>query len=258
MRRGKFLLYHWRLCGSARAARDALTRLAAARRRARRARSRVRRRRHLPAIRVRRGHISVARRLRHDLRERIDRGAQRAARHVVRRGARLRGSIATPFARISTRPSRTFPACRSRAGTAVASCTFDVEADDVRRLAEAPPFAWSTLPVRRRSATCTCTQQDMAAAAGKNVGDVGWTGREIVAIRLHLPSKIEYHKLRRQTTHAATSSSGSSRSPIGCAARRCRSTRACRRNRFCIARCGCSPSRSWPSPSRSRSRSGGS
>jgi hypothetical protein len=30
------------------------------------------------------------------------------------------------------------------------------------------------------------------------VGDVGWTGREIVAFRLHLPSEIRYHNSQRK------------------------------------------------------------
>src|SRR5262249_43748713 len=36
-------------------------------------------------------------------------------------------------------------------------------------------------------------QQDVGAAAGRAVGDVGWTGREMVAFRLHVPSKIPWH-----------------------------------------------------------------
>ena len=32
-----------------------------------------------------------------------------------------------------------------------------------------------------------------STSARKDVGDVGWTGREIVAFRLHLPSKVTYH-----------------------------------------------------------------
>jgi hypothetical protein len=64
----------------------------------------------------------------------------------------------------------------------------------VRRLAEAPPFAWSTYRFGRVGNQYVY-KQDMAEAVGKNVGDVGWNGREMVVVRLHLPSKIEYHKL---------------------------------------------------------------
>jgi len=35
--------------------------------------------------------------------------------------------------------------------------------------------------------------QTVQAAAGKDVGDVGWEGNELVAIRVHLPSKVEFH-----------------------------------------------------------------
>jgi hypothetical protein len=69
-----------------------------------------------------------------------------------------------------------------------------MEVDDIRRLAEAPPFAWSTYHFDRIGNQYVF-KQDMAAAAGKTVGDVGWNGRELVAVRLHLPSKIEYHTL---------------------------------------------------------------
>ena len=33
----------------------------------------------------------------------------------------------------------------------------------------------------------------VGAAAGRDVGDVGWKGNELVAFRMHLPSKIAYH-----------------------------------------------------------------
>jgi hypothetical protein len=69
-----------------------------------------------------------------------------------------------------------------------------LEADDVRRLTEAPPFAWSTYRFARVGNQYVY-EQDMSTAAGKNVGDVGWNGHETVAVRLHLPSKIEFHKL---------------------------------------------------------------
>jgi hypothetical protein len=67
-----------------------------------------------------------------------------------------------------------------------------LDVDDIRRLGEAAPFAWSTYDLRR-----TDTQylycQGIGAAANKHVGEVGWTGRELVAFRLQLPSKIDYH-----------------------------------------------------------------
>jgi hypothetical protein len=36
-------------------------------------------------------------------------------------------------------------------------------------------------------------REDFAGSANRKVGDVGWDGSELVAFRLHLPSKIAYH-----------------------------------------------------------------
>jgi hypothetical protein len=59
---------------------------------------------------------------------------------------------------------------------------------DIRRLGEAPPFAWSTYRYTEGDAM-EFTQQ-MQASAGKEVGSVGWEGDELIAVRLHLPSVI--------------------------------------------------------------------
>jgi hypothetical protein len=67
-----------------------------------------------------------------------------------------------------------------------------LDVDDIRRLGEAPPFAWSTYDLRLTD-TQYLYDQKIGAAANKPIGGVDWTGRELVAFRLHLPSKIEYH-----------------------------------------------------------------
>jgi hypothetical protein len=67
-----------------------------------------------------------------------------------------------------------------------------LEVTDVRRLTEAAPFAWSSYQFKERDNLFVYTQS-IGAAAGKDVGDVGWSGGEMVAFRLHLPSKIESH-----------------------------------------------------------------
>ena len=67
-----------------------------------------------------------------------------------------------------------------------------VGVDDVRRLAEAAPFAWSTYRFER-DGDLYMYQQSVGPAANKSVGSVGWNGGELVAFRLHLPSKITYH-----------------------------------------------------------------
>ena len=65
---------------------------------------------------------------------------------------------------------------------------------DVTRLAEAKPFAWSTYQFKRDGASDLFLYlQTVGASARKEVGNVGWTGHELAAFRLHLPSKIEYH-----------------------------------------------------------------
>jgi hypothetical protein len=64
--------------------------------------------------------------------------------------------------------------------------------DNIDRLAEAPPFAWSTYSFKRDGELFNY-RQTVGESAAKEVGDVGWKGREMVAFRLHLPSKIAYH-----------------------------------------------------------------
>jgi len=67
-----------------------------------------------------------------------------------------------------------------------------IDVDDVRRLGEATPFAWSTYRYER-DGNVYVYRQSLAQAANKKVGHVGWTGREVVAFRLHVPSEIAYH-----------------------------------------------------------------
>jgi len=68
-----------------------------------------------------------------------------------------------------------------------------LDVPDVRRLHEAPPFAWSTYQFTRSDALDVYKQQVGAPASSDTPPGAGWTGDEIVAFRLHLPSKIEYH-----------------------------------------------------------------
>ena len=71
-----------------------------------------------------------------------------------------------------------------------------LDVPDVRRLGEAAPFAWSTY---RFDATATelVYHQIVGAAAAVGVDRTGWTGGELVAVRIHLPSRIHYHNVRR-------------------------------------------------------------
>jgi hypothetical protein len=77
-----------------------------------------------------------------------------------------------------------------RAGRRFVHLRIDVR--DVRRLAEARPFAWSTYRLRRTGEEYVFTQ-NVGAAARRDVRAAGWRGSEIVAFRMHLPSKIRYH-----------------------------------------------------------------
>jgi len=70
-----------------------------------------------------------------------------------------------------------------------------MEVEDISGLGRAAPFAWSTYQFRR-DGNLFIYQQTVSAAAARNVGPVGWTGRELVAFRLHLPSKIRWHNTR--------------------------------------------------------------
>jgi hypothetical protein len=64
--------------------------------------------------------------------------------------------------------------------------------DDITKLGSAPPFSWATYQIKRRDGLVVY-RQILGASDGKPVGDVGWKGTELVAVRVHLPSRIRYH-----------------------------------------------------------------
>ncbi len=63
-----------------------------------------------------------------------------------------------------------------------------IDVADIRRLGEAPPFAWSTY--RYLEGDTFEFAQHLQASAAKEVGNVGWSGDELIGVRLHLPSKV--------------------------------------------------------------------
>jgi hypothetical protein len=63
---------------------------------------------------------------------------------------------------------------------------------DVRSLQRVAPFAWSTYRFAREGDIYEF-KQTVGASTGKTVTGVGWNGGELVAFRMHLPSKIAYH-----------------------------------------------------------------
>jgi hypothetical protein len=75
-----------------------------------------------------------------------------------------------------------------------------IEVSDVTKLSGAAPFAWSTYSFRREGELFDY-RQTVGASADKSVGDVGWDGDEIVAFRMHLPSKIAYHNAGPANPH---------------------------------------------------------
>ena len=72
-----------------------------------------------------------------------------------------------------------------------------LDVDDIRRLGEAAPFAWSKYEFKQ-DGNLYVYRQTVGSAAGADAGNAGWTGQEVVAFRLHLPSKIRYHNSRRE------------------------------------------------------------
>ena len=75
---------------------------------------------------------------------------------------------------------------------------------DVRRLNEAPPFAWSAYLYRQQEGQFEYSQVMrgpalQTSAPSVAVGDVGWDGNELIAVRLHLPSKVTFHNSPSRT-----------------------------------------------------------
>ena len=67
-----------------------------------------------------------------------------------------------------------------------------LEVEDVRRLSQVPRFAWSVYRLERRGDVMEY-RQAVGPAAGAAVGDVGWSGEEMVSFRMHIPSVVPFH-----------------------------------------------------------------
>jgi hypothetical protein len=71
-----------------------------------------------------------------------------------------------------------------------------IEVDDLRRLGDAEPFRWSRYRFEEEGAVLAYAQEigpPPGSAAVRAPEGVRWTGDEIVAFRLHVPSRVEYH-----------------------------------------------------------------
>jgi hypothetical protein len=71
-----------------------------------------------------------------------------------------------------------------------------LDVDDIRQLPKSAPFAWSTYQFSVRGQQYHYLQV-LGPSAGKAVPNVNWDGTEIVAVRMHLPSKIEHHNTKK-------------------------------------------------------------
>lgn len=75
-----------------------------------------------------------------------------------------------------------------------------LEQDDVRRFAGCGPVSWSTFHFEQITGddrTEIVFAQEVGEPDPGEPGDVNWTGRELVGFKLHLPSRILYHNVRR-------------------------------------------------------------
>jgi hypothetical protein len=75
-----------------------------------------------------------------------------------------------------------------------------LDADDVRTLGESAPFAWSKYALQQDGTLVVYRQTvgESAATAATAATAAGWNGREVVAFRLHLPSKIRHQNTHRE------------------------------------------------------------
>ncbi|TAK12750.1 MAG: hypothetical protein EPO35_11035 [Acidobacteria bacterium] len=66
---------------------------------------------------------------------------------------------------------------------------------DIRAAAKCGLLSWSKYAFEDTGAGISL-RQDVGAAAGKDVTAANWDGSEMVAFKLHLPSKITFHNMR--------------------------------------------------------------
>lgn len=73
-----------------------------------------------------------------------------------------------------------------------------LEAANVRTLPRLAPFAWATYEFAGGGDGLRYVQTVQRPAV-RQLGDVGWTGEELVAVRLHVPSRITFHNAPGRT-----------------------------------------------------------
>jgi hypothetical protein len=67
-----------------------------------------------------------------------------------------------------------------------------LDASDIAQLQHLVPLSWSRYRLDRLESEFRFVQE-VGPAAQLDVGDVGWTGNELIAFRVHLPSRIRFH-----------------------------------------------------------------
>jgi hypothetical protein len=67
-----------------------------------------------------------------------------------------------------------------------------LDVDDIAQLPRLVPLSWSRYELDRLDQEFRFVQE-VGPAAQLQVGDVGWTGEELIAFRVHLPSRINFH-----------------------------------------------------------------
>jgi hypothetical protein len=74
-----------------------------------------------------------------------------------------------------------------------------VRVPDLRKLSQAAPFAWSTYALDQDEKNGVYVYKQTVGASALHPGtlkNLGWKGGELVAFRLHLPSRIVWHNAR--------------------------------------------------------------
>jgi hypothetical protein len=73
-----------------------------------------------------------------------------------------------------------------------------LDVSDIRQLPRLVPLSWSRYKLDRVDQEFRYVQE-VGPAAQLDVGDVGWTGNELIAFRVHLPSRINFHNSPSRT-----------------------------------------------------------
>jgi hypothetical protein len=78
---------------------------------------------------------------------------------------------------------------------------FTIQIDDVRRASACGALAWSTYTFEPATEGLHF-HQSVGAPPPVDPGVVNWTGTELAALRLHLPSPVYFHNVRRLDSDA--------------------------------------------------------